>query len=54
MSVPSTAVRRWEPYAGIAYVVFFVASMLASNPPADNASDRAAAAAVVALVGRGL
>lgn len=40
MSVPSTAVRRWEPYAGIAYVVFFVASVLVSNPPADNASDR--------------
>jgi hypothetical protein len=40
MSVPSSSVRRWEPYAGIAYVVFFVASLLASNPPADNASDR--------------
>ncbi len=40
MSVPSVPVRRWEPYAGIAYVVFFVASLLASNPPADNASDR--------------
>ena len=40
MSVPSSSVRRWEPYAGIAYVVFFVASLLVSNPPADNASDR--------------
>lgn len=36
----SRSVRRWEPYAGIAYVVFFVASLMASNPPADNASDR--------------
>ncbi len=40
MSGPSRSVRRWEPYAGIAYVVFFVASLLVSNPPADNASDR--------------
>ena len=40
MSVPSVPVRRWEPYAGIAYVVFFVASTMVSNPPADNASDR--------------
>jgi hypothetical protein len=40
MSVPASAVRRWEPYAGVAYVVFFVASVLVSNPPADNASDR--------------
>ena len=39
MSGPSSSVRRWEPYAGISYVVFFVASMLVSNPPADNASD---------------
>jgi hypothetical protein len=39
MSVPSSSLRRLEPYAGIAYVVFFVASMLASNPPADSASD---------------
>ena len=40
MSVPSSSLRRWEPYAGIAYVIFFVASLLVSNPPADNASDR--------------
>jgi hypothetical protein len=33
-------VRRWEPYAGIAYIVLFVASMFVSNPPADTASDR--------------
>jgi hypothetical protein len=29
-----------EPYAGIAYVVFFAASLMVSNPPADNASDQ--------------
>ncbi len=40
MSVPSSSVRRWEPYAGIAYVVFFVGSLLSSNPPADNAPDQ--------------
>jgi hypothetical protein len=39
MSVRSSSVRRLEPYAGIAYVVFFVASLMVSNPPADNASD---------------
>ena len=39
MSVPSSPVRRWEPYAGVAYVVFFVASVMVSNPPADSASD---------------
>jgi hypothetical protein len=39
MSLPSSSVRRWEPYAGIAYVVFFVASLLVSNPPADSAPD---------------
>jgi hypothetical protein len=39
MSMPSSSVRRWEPYAGIAYVVFFVASVVVSNPPADNAPD---------------
>ncbi len=36
----SRSVRRWEPYAGIAYVTFFIASMFVSNPPADNASNR--------------
>jgi len=40
MSLPSSSARRWEPYAGIAYVVFFAASVLVSNPPADGASDR--------------
>jgi hypothetical protein len=39
MSVRSSSVRRWEPYAGLAYVVFFLASVIVSNPPADNASD---------------
>ncbi|MGH3376794.1 MAG: hypothetical protein ACRDP6_18855, partial [Actinoallomurus sp.] len=40
MSVLSSSARRWEPFAGIAYIVFFVASVLVSNPPADNASDQ--------------
>lgn len=39
MSVRSSSARRWEPYAGIAYVVLFVASLVVSNPPADTASD---------------
>jgi hypothetical protein len=39
MSMSPSSVRRWEPYAGIAYVVFFVASILVSNAPADNAPD---------------
>ncbi|MGH3493936.1 MAG: hypothetical protein ACRDQ1_11965 [Sciscionella sp.] len=41
MSVLSSSARRWEPFAGIAYIVFFAASVLVSNPPADNASDQA-------------
>ena len=41
MSLPSSAARRCGSRTpGIAYVIFFVASLLASNPPADNASDR--------------
>ena len=40
MPVPSGSARRWEPYAGIAYAVFFVASVVVSNPPADNASNQ--------------
>src|SRR5581483_7422708 len=40
MSVSSDSLRRWEPYAGVAYVVFFLASMAVSNPPADNASNQ--------------
>ena len=40
MSVPSSSARGWEPYAGLAYVVCFLASVLVSNPPADNSSDR--------------
>ena len=39
MSDSSDSLRRWEPYAGVAYVVFFFASMAVSNPPADNASE---------------
>ena len=40
MSVQTGSARRWEPYAGVAYVVFFLASVVASGPPADNASDQ--------------
>ena len=40
MSVSSNFLRRWEPYAGVAYVVFFLASMAISNPPADNAPNQ--------------
>ena len=40
MSGSSDSLRRWEPYAGVAYVVFFLASMMVSNPPADNASNQ--------------
>ncbi len=40
MSGSSDSLRRWEPYAGVAYVVFFLASMVVSNPPADNASNQ--------------
>ncbi|HEV2590386.1 MAG TPA: hypothetical protein VGU02_00705 [Gaiellaceae bacterium] len=39
MSVSSDSLRRWEPYTGVAYVAFFLASMAVSNPPADNASN---------------
>jgi hypothetical protein len=31
---------RWAPLSGIAFVVFFVGSVVASAPPADNAPDR--------------
>ncbi len=40
MSVSSDSLRRCEPYAGVAYVVFFLASMAVSNAPADNASNQ--------------
>jgi hypothetical protein len=40
MSVQSSSARRWEPYAGVAYVVFFLGSVLVSSPPKDNASDQ--------------
>lgn len=39
MSVHSGSARRWEPYAGVAYVVFFLGSVVVSGPPADNASN---------------
>jgi hypothetical protein len=31
---------RWEPYAGLAYVVCFLASVVVSNPPADDAPNQ--------------
>ena len=40
MSVSPNSLRRWEPYAGVAYVVFFLASMAVSNSPADDAPNR--------------
>ena len=40
MSRSSSSLRRWEPYAGIAYVVCFAASVIVSNPPGDNASNQ--------------
>jgi hypothetical protein len=40
MPLPRKSVRRWEPYAGIAYVIFFAASVMVSGPPADTASDQ--------------
>lgn len=30
---------RWEALSGLAFVAFFIASVAASNPPADNAPD---------------
>jgi hypothetical protein len=30
---------RWEPWTGIAFPILFLASIAASNPPADTASD---------------
>jgi hypothetical protein len=35
----SRGAARWEPYAGIAFVVLFLAGVVVSNAPADNASD---------------
>jgi hypothetical protein len=37
--------RRFTPYTGIAFVVFFLASVVVSNAPKDTASDRAWVAA---------
>jgi len=39
MSVQPASNRRWELAAGLAYVVLFLASVLVSNPPADDASN---------------
>ncbi len=39
MSERTGSARRWEPFAGVAYVVLFVASVIVSSPPADDASD---------------
>ncbi|MGB9378597.1 MAG: hypothetical protein WCB04_13920 [Mycobacteriales bacterium] len=36
----STPASRWEPWTGIAFPILFVASIGASNPPADTASDK--------------
>jgi hypothetical protein len=39
MATGSRSVRTLEPYAGLAYVVCFVGSVVVSAPPKDNASD---------------
>jgi hypothetical protein len=36
---PSRPAARWEPWTGIAFPVLFLASTVASNPPADSATD---------------
>jgi hypothetical protein len=38
-TAPSGRAARWEPWTGIAFPVLFLASIGASNPPADSASD---------------
>jgi hypothetical protein len=46
-AAPSLLVRlgdragRWAPVSGLAFAIFFVAGVVASNVPADSASDRA-------------
>jgi hypothetical protein len=37
--VASARYQRWTPLSGIAFVLFFIASVAASNPPADTASN---------------
>ncbi len=37
----SRSAARWEPWAGVAFPVLFLASIAVSNPPADNATDAA-------------
>jgi hypothetical protein len=39
-SAPARSVNRFEPLSGIAFVVFFIASVVASSPPKANASDQ--------------
>jgi hypothetical protein len=36
---PERSWTRWEPLAGIAFVVFFIGSVVASSPPNENATD---------------
>jgi hypothetical protein len=36
---PTTQISRWQPLSGIAFVVFFLAGVVASSPPKDSASD---------------
>ncbi len=38
---PSAVWRRWEPLSGVAFVVFFVASVGISSPPAATDTDQA-------------
>jgi hypothetical protein len=38
---PGTAYPRWEPLTGILFAVLFVVGVVASNVPADTASDQA-------------
>jgi hypothetical protein len=39
--LPDRPARRWAPATGIAFVVLFIVSVVASTPPADGASDAA-------------
>jgi hypothetical protein len=38
-TISSRPAARWEPWSGIAFAVLFLASIAASSPPADNATD---------------
>src|SRR5579872_5907028 len=39
-SVTRQGLARWEPLTGIAFVVLFVGSVIASSVPGDNAADK--------------